>query len=226
MRYKRPLIAILFLVSLGSLEGYGQSNNLFSGFYGGVEGGAISYNTQITFDGVDDPAGRGGGGYGVFGGYNYAPSRLLLGAELYLNTATIPDPYTFDPNATGFSELDLRRGASYGLDIRLGYVVLPWANIFGSLGYSLNRQSVRIDGTPLDQFQGGSSAESYGALQLGAGMEAALGNKIGARFSFKAFSGVDLDASDFGSIPIDASLSRFDVEPEQLQFFFGLIYFL
>lgn len=56
-------------------------------------------------------------------------------------------------------------------------------------------------------------------------MEAALGNRMGARFSFKARSGVDLDASDFGSIPIDASLSRFDVEPELLQFFFGLVYF-
>ena len=57
----------------------------FSGYYAGVDIGTISYNTQITFDGVDDPAGRGGFGYGVFVGRNWTFKKLLVGGEVYLN---------------------------------------------------------------------------------------------------------------------------------------------
>ena len=99
------------LISLSTTSNaQAQSSDYFSGFYGGFEGGAISYDTQITFDGVDDPAGRGGAGYGAFFGYNHTYEKLSVGAELLFNLASDPDPYTFDPAVVGFAELDLRRG--------------------------------------------------------------------------------------------------------------------
>ena len=71
-----------------------------------------------------------------------------------------PNAYTFDPAVIGFSALDLERGASLGLDLRTGYL-LKKLMIYGSLGYSHNKQTVLIDGTPLDQFSGGSGPVSF-----------------------------------------------------------------
>lgn len=201
-----------------------QAQGRFDGFYAGVEGGAISYNTQITFDGVDDPAGRGGGGIGIFLGYNRVFGSWLIGAESFTNFATIPDPYTFNPMATGFSELDLRRGASYGLDMRMGYQFVDKILIFASIGFSANRQSVRIDGVPLDQFSGGASPIHFVAWQPSLGIEFSLHPRWGLRFLFRFFSGRDLELEDFGSVFSDVSLARFDVEPEQQQFLTGLIF--
>lgn len=201
-----------------------QSSDYFSGFYGGFEGGAISYNTQITFDGVDDPAGRGGAGYGAFFGYNHTYQKLLVGAEVLFNLASDPDPYTFDPAVVGFAELDVRRGTSVGLDVRAGYLVTEKILLYGTVGYSANKQSVRVDGVPLDQFAGGAAAEEFGAFEFGAGLEVAIHPQLGIRVSFRSLAGHDLNATDFGTIPTDASLTRFDVEPSQQQFFAGLMF--
>ena len=203
---------------------YAQQSAFFGGLYAGVEGGAISYNTQITFDGVDDPAGRGGGGFGLFGGYNYVLDGFVIGAELHLNTATIPDPYTFDPARVGFADLDLRRGASYGVNLRAGYAVLPRLMLYGVTGLSGNRQSVRLDGMLLEQFEGGISTENYAAWQWGAGLEIALSAKVRLRFLFRTLSGPDMSIEDFGAAFDNVSLTFFDVEPEQQQIFTGLIY--
>lgn len=213
------IIASLCTASLAQA----QAPDYFSGFYGGFEGGPISYNTQITFDGVDDPAGRGHVMYGAFLGYNHAPQTLLAGAELSVHLAPPPDPYTFDPAVVGFSELDLRRGASVGLDLRAGYVLLKRLLLYGNVGYSVNRQSVRIDGVPLEEFAGGAAPQTFGAFQFGAGLEGMFHPHVGIRTSVRTLAGHDLSATDFGTIPTDASLARFDVEPSQVQFLVGLI---
>ncbi len=230
MKQARRALMVSFLTFFSSLIGINaedvlaQPAHYFSGFYGGVEVGAISYNTQITFDGVDDPAGRGGVGYGVFLGYNQMYKKALLGAELMLNLPSVPDPYTFDPVVTGFSDLDLRRRASFGLDVRAGFLLSKRVKLFGSLGYSANKQSVRIDKVPLEEFAGGAADVSFGIFQVGAGLEIALHKRIGIRFLFRTLTGQDLNITDFGSIPIEASLMRFDVEPSQQQFFTGIIF--
>ncbi len=224
MNWKHSLV-LGTLISLSTISNVrAQSSDYFSGFYGGFEGGAISYNTQITFDGVDDPAGRGGAGYGAFFGYNHTYEKLSVGAELLFNLASDPDPYTFDPAVAGFAELDLRRGASFGLDVRAGYLMTERFLLYGSVGYSANKQSVRIDGVPLDQLAGGAAAEEFGASQFGTGLEVAIHPKLGIRVSFRSLTGHDLNVTDFGTIPTDASLTRFDVEPSQQQFFAGLIF--
>lgn len=201
-----------------------QSSNYFSGYYIGLEIGTISYNTQITFDGVDDPAGRSGGGYGAFFGYNYTNTKLLVGAEILINFASKPGPYTFDPAVVGFAELDLQRGASAGLDFRVGYLVIDRILLYGNVGYSANKQSVHLDGVSLQQFAGGAAAEKFGAFQFGVGVEAAIHLKVSFRFSYRSLAGHDLNATDFGTIPIDASLTRFDVEPSQQQFLAAIVF--
>lgn len=201
-----------------------ESSDYFSGFYAGLEGGAISYNTQITFDGVDDPAGRGGFGYGACAGYKRSYQNLLIGAELLFNLPSEPDPYTFDPDVAGFSDLDLQRAASIGLDLQAGYIIIKRILIYGGLGYSANKQSVAIDSTPLDQFSGGAAAKNFGAFQFGLGLEFAIHPKLNIRTYVRTLSGHDLNASDFGTIPTDAALTFFDVEPSQQQFFTGLMF--
>ena len=224
---QRNLIGIsLFFCLAWAGDATAQSSAYFSGFYGGLEGGAVSYNTQITFDGVDDPAGRGGFGYGLFFGYSHMLGDARLGAELLLNAASVPDPYTFDAANTGFAALDLRRGASYGLDVRIGYVFVNRLLVFGSAGISANRQSVRLDDVPLDEFEGGADAASFGAAQLGAGLEIAVHQRVGVRFLFRTLVGRDLDIADFGSAFDNVSLTRFDVEPKQQQFFTGVVVYL
>lgn len=200
-----------------------QASEFFSGFYGGLEGGAISYNTRIVFDGVDDPAGRGDVMYGVFSGYNHTYEKLMVGAELSFHLAAHPEPYTFDPAVVGFAELDVWRGASVGLDVRAGYLVTERVLLTGYIGYSINSQSVRIDDIPLDRFAGGAAAETFGAFQSGAGLEVILCSSVGIRASFRTLAGHDLSAPDFGTIPRDASITRFDVEPRQHQYLAGLM---
>lgn len=213
------------LVSLSTaIDAWAQSSEYFSGLYVGVEGGAISYDTQITFDGVDDPAGRGGAGYGVFVGYNHTSSKILVGAELSFVFAATPGPYTFDPAAVGFAELDLRRGVSFGFDALAGYLLTDRMLLNAHVGFSANKQSVLIDGLPLDQFAGGAGAETFGAVQFGVGLEVAVHHALGIRVSFERLAGHDLSAVDFGTIPSDAALTRFDVEPSQQQFFVGLTF--
>jgi|GEM_PF-1953285 len=224
MRFQKAGIIVLFALLSLTNSAMGDSTSTFSGPYLGIDVGTISYNTQITFDGVDDPAGRGGAGYGFYSGWNFARKNWLVGAEGILNWASVPNPYTFDPAVTGFSELDLRRGVSIGIDIRGGYVAIERILFYGSVGYSINKQSVRIDDTPLEQFEGGASAKTYGAFQFGAGLEFKIASRLIIRSTFRTFSGYDLDASGFGVLPINASLMRFDVEPSQQQFMFGLAY--
>ena len=224
MHSSSRLIVAMLLFVCAVQNCWAQSSGRFSGFYGGVEGGAISYNTQITFDGVDDPAGRGGVGYGAFFGYNLDRTDILIGGEAIFTFASDPDPYTFSPSVVGFSELDVLRAASAGLDVRIGYVVVERILVHGNVGVSLNRQSVFVDGTPLKQFEGATDAKTFGAIQPGAGLEVILAQGLGVRFVVRMLNGVDLSASDFGSIPVDASLSRLDVEPSQVQIFSGLTY--
>jgi len=224
MNRHRLLTISILAILLVSCNTQAQQPSYFSGFYGGLEGGAISYNTQITFDGVDDPAGRGGGGYGLVFGYNHEHKKLVIGAELLFNLASTPDPYTFDPAVTGFSDLDLRRGASFGLDLRAGYLVIKRILLYGSLGFSRNKQSVRIDGTPLNQFSGGADDVQFGSVQFALGLEVAIYRKVSIRSYFRTLDGYDLNVTDFGTIITDVSLSHFDVEPVQQQFFTGLIF--
>jgi len=201
-----------------------QTRDYFSGFYAGAEAGVVSYDTHIRFDGVDDPAGRGGAGYGALFGYDRTRDAFLYGVQLFVNLASAPDPYTFDPAIVGFSELELRRGASVGLDVRSGYLVAERILLFGTIGASVNRQSVRIDDVPLDRLAGGSEPETFGAVQFGAGAGVAINSQLRLRAAFRTLGGHDLDASDFGSIPTEASLSFLDVEPRQQQFLVGLVY--
>jgi len=217
------IVAALALLSTVT-HAQDHPTNYFSRFYGGFEVGTISYNTQITFDGVDDPAGRGGLGYSALFGYNRTDKKWLIGTELSFHFASVPNPYTFDPAVTGFTELDLRRDISVGLDIRAGYLVFKKILIYGNVGYCVNKQSVRIDDVLLDRFEGGAEAETFGALQFGGGLEFAIQTKLSMRASFKSLGGHDLSATDFGTIPTDASLTRFDVEPSQQQFLLGLIF--
>lgn len=198
----------------------------FSGVYLGGAGGGVSYNTRITFDGVDDPAGRGGFGYSAFLGYNHVFDDWLLGVETILSGASVPGPYTFDPAATGFAELDLRRDPGVGLDVRAGRVVAGRVLVHGIVGYSVATQSVRLDGVPLSDFAGGSEAETFGTVQLGAGVDVPIWSRLGFRFVFRSLGGHDLSAEDFGTVVPDASLTFFDVEPGQHHFLFGFRYLL
>jgi len=202
---------------------FGQDASDFAGAYFGLEGGAVSYNTQITFDGVDDPAGRGGLGYGAFVGFNLVENRLLLGAELVIHRAPDPDPYTFDPQVIGFFEMDVVQNASIGLDVRGGLLLTKKILAYGSLGPSRAQQTVRIDGVSLESFATGAEPETFIAMQVGAGLEWAFHRRFGIRTSIRKSKGVDLSAEDFGTIPRDASLSRLDVEPSQLHFFTSMV---
>ena len=221
-RFAFNLCALAALAT--ACQAQAQAPNHFPGLYAGVEAGAVSFNTHITFDGVDDPAGRGATLYGVFVGYNHIRAKWLMGAEASVNLAATPDPYTFDPGVAGFSEMDLRRGASAGLDVRLGYLVARRILLYGTLGYSANNQSVRIDGVSLDQFAGGADTEAFRAFQFGAGLEVAIHRKLRLRVSGRTLSGHDLSAPDFGTIPNNAGLTHLDVEPSQQHFLAGLVF--
>lgn len=213
------------LAAFGSpAHGQFPDARLFSGVYGGVEVGPVSYNTQITFDGVDDPAGRGGLLYGAFLGYNRVGYPWLFGVEGRVTRASVPDPYTFDPAVTGFAELDIDRSSGVGLDARVGRLIAGRILIHGSVGTSVVTQTVHLDGVPLSGFVGGSEAKTFAAVQLGTGIEVALSPRLGFRFDFRSLEGHDLSADDFGTVVPDASLTFFDVEPGQHQFMFGLRY--
>ena len=208
------------MVASAALPAEGQVH--FAGPYAVVEGGAISYNTQITFDGVDDPAGRGGAGFGAAAGFRWVRGRVVFGPEIILNQATVPDPYTFDAAAVGFSELDLRRALSFGADFRLGVLLAGRVLPFAALGLSVNHQSERVDGTSLEDVPGGASPETFGAVQFGAGAELAFSNHLRARFVLRSLKGIDRTADDFGRA-LNPALNRFDVEPRQIQFFSGMV---
>lgn len=200
-----------------------QTSNFFSGVYGGLEAGSISYNTQITFDGVDDPAGRSAAGYGGFLGYNVLSDNILLGAEFILNFASAPGPYTFDQAANGFSELEVRRGTSAGLDLRIGYLIAGRFLLNAKAGYSANSQSVRIKEDPLEIDPMEISRESFRRFQFGAGFEASVHPNIAIRFSFRTLAGFDLEKADVTDVPTLNAFNRFDVEPSQQQFFSGVV---
>ncbi len=222
---KWPLIVLLsVIISLWADHSQAQATDYFAGWYGGVEIGTVSYNTQINFDGVDDPAGRGGFLYGAFVGYNQPFGKMVVGAELLVHAASVPDPYTFDPRVVGFAALDLRRGTSVGLDARAGYLVHQRLLLYGNVGFSVNEQSVRIDGVPLEQIAGGAADKQFGAFQYGAGLAFAAHRKLRVRFSFRTLAGHDLSAIDFGTIPQDAALTHLDVAPRQQQFLTGLLF--
>ncbi len=206
------------------LEGQANVSDAFSGLYVGAEAGGVSYNTDITFDGVDDPAGRGAFGYGAFIGYNHGFGAWLVGAEATVTGATEPDPYTFDPARTGFAELDLRRGTGVGLEARAGRVVAGRVLIHAIAGYAVATQQVYLDEVPLSQFPSGSASETFGTVLLGGGIDVPLSSKVGFRFVFRSLGGHDLSADDFGSVVPDAGLTFLDVEPGQHQFMFGLRY--
>ncbi len=215
-------LSVLFCLMLIS-NGQAQISDSFSGLYGGLEGGSISYNTQITFDGVDDPAGRSAAGYGGFLGYNFLSDNMLLGAEFILNFASVPGPYTFDQTTNGFSELEVRRGTSAGLDLRIGYLIAGRFLFNVKAGYSANSQSVRIKEDPLEIDPMEISRESFGRFQLGAGFEASVHPNIAIRFSFRTLAGFDLEKADVADVPPLNAFNRFDVEPSQQQFFSGVV---
>lgn len=209
------------------MEVKAQSNfsGTFSGAYLGAELGTISYNTQITFDGVDDPAGRGGFGYGGFFGYSRVFNKLLVGGECHYTVVLEPDPYTFDPAVTGFTDLELKRNGSLGFDLRGGYLNKRLL-VYGSVGCARHKQTVLLDGIPLDQFSGGADPEQFGRIQVGIGLEVALGQRLSIRCSLKHMRGHDLDRTDFGSVATNAGLQRLDVEPNLQQIFLGTVFHL
>ncbi len=189
------------LISLSAVyNAQAQPSNRLSGFYGGAEIGTISYNTHIIFDGVDDPAGRGDFGYGFIVGYNHIAKNAMVGVELLYHLAAVPDPYTFDPALVGFSKMDLRQAPNAGLDFRAGYLATKNLLLYGA------------------------AAAHFGTFRLGLGVEYAILTKLSVRCAFRSLSGHKLSASDFGTIPQEASLRRFDVDPAQLQFFSGLLF--
>ena len=199
-----------------------QSSDRFSGVFVGVEGGAVSHNTHITFDGVDDPAGRGSAGFGAFVGYNHTSRRWLIGGEFLVTGASDPDPYTFDPTVVGFSEFEVRRGVVVSLAFRTGYLVSRQILVYGSVGYAAFTQSVYVDGRPLEEFAGGVTDHRVRGIQFGAGLEASVHPRVGLRVAVRWLAGQELHASDLGTIPEDALLTRFDVTPSQQQIFAGL----
>ena len=171
-----------------------------------------------------NPAGRGAFVAGASLGYNRVTGRWLLGVEGNLARASVPDPYTFDPSVTGFAELDLRQDVGVGLDGRLG---LRWSNatlVYASVGYGVGTQSVRLDGVPLSDFEGGSEPATFGAVRFGAGIEVAIAERIGLHLSVRTSAGHDLAARDFGTLVPSSGLSFFDVEPSQDQFLIGARY--
>ncbi len=224
MKWQKACILAVVISYTTTGIGRAQSTDYFAGLYGGFEGGAISFNTQITYDGVDDPAGRGDVMYGVFLGYNQLYEKLLVGVELSFNGASHPEPYTLEPATVGFVDLDLQRGVNLGLDVRGGYLLVNRLLVSGSVGYSINRQAVRIDGVPLAEFEGGAADAVFGTLQFGAGLEVAVSPSLGIRTTVRTFTGHDLSVSDFGTIATDASVNRLDVEPSEQQFLLGVYY--
>ncbi len=211
------------VLALGSYGSSGASaQEPFGGAYAGLGFGPVSYNTRIAFDGVFDPAGRGGLVYGVSGGYDHAFGLWIVGAEATITAASVPDPYTFDPAVTGFAELHLRRGTSAGLNVRGGYVLGGRVLVHAGVGISVATQSVRLDGRPLSDFEGGSEAERFVTLQRSLGVEGGVGSRVRLGFSFRSSAGHDLSADDFGRVVDDASLTFFDLEPSQDEFIFGV----
>lgn len=212
-----PVIALAVLSS----PVCGQSGvDPFTGLHAGLGFGPVSYNTQITFDGVDDPAGRGGIMYTAFVGLDRVQSGWLVGGEVVLIASSVPDPYTFDPATAGFAELDLRRGTSIGVDGRAGRVIGEKILVHMNLGYAVATQSVRFDGVPLPEL-GGADHRTFGTLQYGGGVEIATGSALGFRFVWRALGGSDLSADDFTPLVAQGALTFFDVEPSQHHFVFG-----
>ena len=161
--------------------------------------------------------------YGVALGYLRPLGRWVLGLETTLGSATVPDPYTFDPSVTGFAELDLRRERGVSLAGRAGRVVAERLLVHGSIGYARATQSVRLDGVRLSEY-GGSGDVTFGTLLLGAGSEVGGATRRGLRFDFRSLGGHDLSADDFGSVVPDAGLTFLDVEPGQHRLTFGVRY--
>ncbi len=217
----RRWVLVLLAATATTRAAEAQAPHPLTGLYGGVEIGPVSYDTQINFDGVDDPAGRGGTLYSAVLGYASVLDNWLLGMEGAVTGASLPDPYTFDPAVTGFAELDLRRGTGVGLRAKAGRLIADRLLVFGSAGYAVASQSVRLDGIPLGEFGGASDAETFGTVEWGAGVEWALSSRLGLRFAFRSLGGHDLSAADFGSVVPDAGLTFFDVEPRQKHFVFG-----
>lgn len=226
MNSRWVFVVVVFSTLNAPLEGQNPAAAALSGVYVGSEAGGISYNTQITFDGVDDPAGRGAFGFGAFVGYNHALESWLVTAEATLTGGTEPGPYTFDATRTGFAELDLERGMGVGLSARVGRMVAGRALIQLIVGYSVATQTVSLDGVPLSEIPGGSDGETFGTFQLGGGVDIPLSSTLGFRFVFRSLGGHDLSADDFGSVVSDTSLTFFDVEPGVHQFLFGFRYLI
>ena len=222
---KKFLLIFISLLTISTISRAQTKFSIyFSGFYAGFEAGIVNYNTQITFDGVNDPAGRGGELYGALLGYNQTYNRLFIALEMFYNFASDIDPYTFDPDVVGFSELNLQQGNRFGLDASVGYLLTKIIVLYGTIGCSTNKQSVFIDGKPLDQYSGGATAENYFSFQFGAGLEVAIHSWLVIRVSFKNIDGNDMKTTDFGTIPANAGLTHFELESSQHQFLIGLIF--
>jgi len=218
------VLLVASVVSDAPLLGQAPPSDAFAGVYVGAAAGPVSYNTHITFDGLDDPAGRGGFLYGAVSGYNRLNGRWILGVEGTLTRASVPGPYTFDPAITGFAELDLRHDTGVGLDGRVGRLWGDRTLVYASVGYSVVTQSVRLDGVLLSDFEGGAEPVTSGTVQYGAGIEVAIGERVGLRFSLRRLGGHDLSAGDFGTAVSSVGLSAFDVQPSQDQLLVGARY--
>jgi len=212
------------LAAVSAVHAQPTAPHPLAGFYAGIEVGPVSYDTQITFDGVDDPAGRGGTGFAAVLGYNHVRGDWLTGLEASVTGGSVPDPYTFDENVTGFAELDLRRETGVGMSGRVGRLIARRLLLFGSVGYSVASQSVRLDGVPLVEFAGASDAATFGTVVWGGGLEWRTRSGVAFRFVTRRLGGHDLSAADFGAVVSDAGLTRFDVEPRQMHFVFGVTY--
>ena len=222
----RYLLAFGCLVTTFPASALAQraDNNAFQGFYLGAEVGAISSDALIIFDGVTDPAGRGRFGSGVFASYGQTVDRLLIGAEIFANLASNADPFTFDSAVTGFSELTLDWGRTFGINARAGYLIRSRILAFGIIGYGTSKYDYLIDGTLLDQITGGEQSGTFGAFRYGGGVEGAITNSFHLRLTYRTLSGNDLLTADFEPLPSNAGLTRFTLEPSESQFLFGVLW--
>ena len=173
---------------------------------------------------MTDPACRGRFDSEAFASDAQTVDRLLIGAEIFANLASRADPFAFDSAVTGFSELTLDRGRTFGINGRAGYLIRSRILAFGIIGCGTSKYDYLIDGTLLDQITGGEQSGTFGAFRYGGGVEGAITNSFHLRLTYRRFSGNDLLTDDSEPLPSNAGLTRFTLEPSESQFLFGVLW--
>ena len=195
---------IFCVLALGSFVAYADD----SGFYVGVGGSAyantltsassfsnpISHNGQATFDSASLVLPGVGGGYRIFGGYNF---NRFLGIEAGFNQNFAVDVLSpvLTLNTLGTSNsLQLN---TYDIEA-VGYLPIPLTNFkfLGKLGIDYNAASLAFAGLPAGYSYAASNASGGNySLLAGVGVEWDVFNTLLLRLEYVNYGNVTLNSA-------------------------------